>query len=102
LGTYAMVAAGALRGRLTGASAHAPWRAPAGKAVFLLALAGVLAIAWAEWEDRATGRPSLLANLAIMAAFALYWALFARRKGAWALTGPEGALLVASSAEPRP
>ncbi|MGH7017849.1 MAG: APC family permease, partial [Caulobacteraceae bacterium] len=52
LGTYAMVAAGALRGRLTGASAHAPWRAPAGKAVFLLALAGVLAIAWAEWEDR--------------------------------------------------
>jgi amino acid transporter len=86
--------------RRTGASAHAPYRMPLfplAPGVALVSLLGVLA---ANWTDAGVGRPSLLATLAVMAAFAGYYLL--RRRGgafAWSLAGTEGAPSLTTTAQ---
>ncbi|MGH7022420.1 MAG: APC family permease [Caulobacteraceae bacterium] len=87
--TYISLCAAAVVARLSGASAHAPYRMPLfplAPAVGLVALAGVVA---ANWSDPDVGRPSLIATLAVMILFALYYLLRRSAGGlAWTLTGP--------------
>jgi amino acid transporter len=87
---YISLALAVIVGRITGASAHARYRMPLfplAPAVALVSLLGVLA---ANWTDTDVGRPSLLATLAIMAAFAVYYAIRRNTGGfRWKLSGPE-------------
>jgi amino acid transporter len=93
IGTYALVCVSALVGRATGSTDLGHYRMPffpLAPVLALLALAGVVAGAWIDPTDG--GKESLAANLAIMGGFAGYYLLFLRRRGRWALRGPEGAL----------
>jgi amino acid transporter len=96
---YAGVSIAALAGRLNRTTAHGHYRMPLfplAPAVALVALAGV---AWADMADPEVGRPSLLANLAVMAVFTAYYFLYLRRRGGWVLRGADGEALGAVSAE---
>jgi hypothetical protein len=53
------------------------------------ALIALAAVAVADLADPETGRPSLLANVAVMVASAAYYALYLRRRGGWALKGAD-------------
>ncbi|HEV2364204.1 MAG TPA: APC family permease [Caulobacteraceae bacterium] len=92
IGTYILVAVSALAGRATGSTDHGHYRMPLFPLGPILALAALVAIVWGDWLDPASGRPSLIANLAIMGGFALYYLVFLRGRRAFALRGPEGAL----------
>jgi hypothetical protein len=59
-------------------------------------LAGVVA---ANIADPTDGQPSLIANLAVMAACALYYFAYLRRRGGWQLRGADGKPLDALEAE---
>ncbi|HKT53823.1 MAG TPA: APC family permease [Caulobacteraceae bacterium] len=90
---YAGVSVAAIAGRTNGSTAGGAYRMPffpLAPAVSLFALA---AVAVADLMDPQTGRPSLIANLAVMALFAAYWAFYLRRRGGWALTGADGEVL---------
>jgi hypothetical protein len=65
---------------------------PLAPAISLMALAAVVA---ADLFDADIGRPSLMANLAVMGLSAGYYWLVLRRRGDWALRGEGGALLAA-------
>jgi amino acid transporter len=87
---YLSLALAVIVARLTGTSAHAPYRMPLfplAPAVALISLVGVLG---ANWMDPDVGRPSLLVLLSVMAVFAGYYLL--RRRGgrfSWSLAGAE-------------
>jgi amino acid transporter len=86
---YGSLCLAVLAGRRSGATAHARHRAPLSwlLPVFtLIAVGGVLA---ADLLDPAEGRPGLLTALAVGAGFAGWYLLVLRRRGGWALTGPE-------------
>jgi hypothetical protein len=50
-------------------------------------LAGVT---WAELIDPDEGRPSLIANVVVMALSAAYYWFYLRRRGGWTLRGADG------------
>ena len=86
---YALLSAGAIVGRLKGATDHAPYRMPLfplAPVIVLVALAGVVV---ANWADPDVGRPSLLAAAALLGAFAAYYGLMRRwNRLRWVLAGP--------------
>jgi amino acid transporter len=86
---YAGVCLGALAGRVTGTTAHAPYQMPLFPLVPVLALLALGFIVYASWFDPLVGRPSLFANLAIIAAAVLYYRFVLLRRGAWILRGPD-------------
>ena len=90
---YAGVCAAALAGRRSGATAHAAYRMPLFPLAPVAALIALAGVAWADLADPVVGRPSLLANLAVMAAFAAYYVVYLRRRGGWALRGADGEAL---------
>ena len=86
---YLSLALAVIAGRLTGASAHAPYRMPLFPLAPVVAIVALLGVLAANWTDPDVGRPSLLATLAIMVAFAGYYLLRRRRGGfAWSLAAP--------------
>jgi amino acid transporter len=96
--TYIALCLAAIAARITGASAHAPYRMPLfplAPVVGLIALAGVV---WANWIDPTLGRPSLLATAGVMIAFGAYYLLRKAAGGfAWTLSGPDS--LIAPAVE---
>jgi amino acid transporter len=90
---YAGVSLAAIAGRLNGSTASGDYRMPLFPLAPVLSLAALAAVAVADLMDPDTGRPSLIANLVVMAVFAAYWALYLRRRGGWALTGADGQAL---------
>lgn len=78
---YAGVAAAALIGRRSGASGHAPYRAPLhplAPAVTLVALALVTGAMWSDLEE---GRPAILATGAQIVLAVGYYVMVLRRRG---------------------
>jgi len=96
---YISLCAAVIVGRVTCASAHAPYKSPLfplAPAVGLVALVGVVA---ANWGDPDIGRPSLIATVAVMVLFGAYYVVRRRTGGlAWALSGPEPSPLLTPDA----
>jgi L-asparagine transporter-like permease len=90
---YAGVSVAAIAGRITGSTAGGQYRMPLFPLAPALSLIALAAVAWADWLDPNVGRPSLIFNLAVMAASAAYWTLYLKRRGGWALVGADGAPL---------
>jgi L-asparagine transporter-like permease len=94
---YAGVSAAAIAGRINRSTDQGQYRMPLfplAPVVSLVALAAVIA---ADLLDADVGRPSLIANLAVMALSAGYYFAVLRRRGDWALRGEGGALLAAKA-----
>jgi amino acid transporter len=98
---YAGVCVAALAGRFTGATAHGAYRMPLFPLAPAAALVALGAVVWADLADPELGRPSLLANLAVMAIFAAYYLFYLRRRGGWTLRGADGEALGLSEATAR-
>jgi amino acid transporter len=92
---YAGVSAAAIAGRVTGSTAQGAYRMPLFPLAPVVSLAALAAVVAADLFDAEVGRPSLIANLAVMALSAGYYILVLRRRGDWALRGEGGALLTA-------
>ena len=90
---YAGVSVAALAGRRNGTTVGGAYRMPLFPLAPVSALLALAAVAWADLADPALGRPSLLANLAVMAVFAAYYGLYLRRRRGWTLRGAEGEAL---------
>lgn len=86
---YAGVCLGAVAGRRTGTTAHAPYRMPLFPLVPVAGLSALGFIMYALWRDPDVGRRSLLANLAVIAASIFYYRFVLLRRGAWVLRGPD-------------
>ncbi len=85
---YAGVCLGALVGRRTGTTAHAPYQMPLFPFVPVLALLALGFIVYASWLDSENGRPSLLVNIVVIATSVFYYRFVLLRRGAWILRGP--------------
>ncbi|HEY5008628.1 MAG TPA: APC family permease [Caulobacteraceae bacterium] len=92
---YAGVSAAAIAGRVNGSTAHGAYRMPLFPLAPVVSLAALAAVVAADLFDAEIGRPSLIANLAVMALSAGYYWLVLRRRGDWALRGEGGVLLAA-------
>jgi amino acid transporter len=90
---YAGVCVAALAGRANGSTAEAGYRMPWFPLAPAGALAALAAVAWADLADPEVGRPSLLANIAVMALFAAYYFVYLRKRGGWALRGADSQTL---------
>jgi amino acid transporter len=86
--TYAMLCVGVLRGRRTGMTSHAVFRMPIFPLAPVFALVVLTGVVATAVMDPDSGRPGLLANLAVMAAAVLYWNFVLKRRGGWAHKGP--------------
>jgi len=96
---YVGVCIAAIAGRRTGSSRAGTYRMPLYPLVPLAALAGLAAVVAANALDADVGRPSLLANVAVMAIAFGYYALYLRRRGGWTLSGADGRSLDELEAE---
>jgi amino acid transporter len=96
---YAGVSAAAIAGRVSGSTAQGAYRMPLFPLAPAVSLAALAAVVVADLFDPQVGRPSLIANLAVMALSAGYYLLVLRRRGDWALRGEGGALLAAAKGE---
>jgi amino acid transporter len=96
---YAGVSAAAIVGRVTGSTAQGAYRMPLFPLAPVVSLAALAAVVAADLFDAEIGRPSLIANLAVMALSAGYYFVVLRRRGDWALRGEGGALLTARADE---
>jgi amino acid transporter len=95
---YAGVSVAAIAGRITG-STRGGYRMPLyplAPVVSLIALAAVVA---ANLVDPDVGRPSLLANAAVMAVCVIYYLFYLKRRGGWTLRGADGLPLEVLEAE---
>jgi len=90
---YAGVSAAAIAGRINGTTDPGHYRMPLFPLAPALSLAALAAVIAADLFDPDVGRPSLIANAAVMAAAVAYYLLFLKRRGGWALRGEGGALL---------
>jgi L-asparagine transporter-like permease len=97
---YAGVSAAAIAGRVNGSTDHGAYRMPLFPLAPVISLAALAAVVAADLFDAEVGRPSLIANLAVMALSAGYYWLVLRRRGDWALRGEGGALLAPKAAKP--
>jgi amino acid transporter len=96
---YAGVSLASMVGRRTGSTAGGDYRMPLyplAPVASLLALAAVVA---ANLLDPDVGRPSLIANAAVMALSAGYYFVYLRRRGGWVLRGADGKPLEQLEAE---
>jgi amino acid transporter len=96
---YAGVSVAVIAGRRNGATAVGHYRMPAFPLWPLAALLGLAGVAYADLLDPAVGRPSLVANLVVMAVSAAYYLVYLRRRGGWTLRGADGLPLEALEAE---
>lgn len=86
--TYSGMSLAALAGRWRGTSAHAAYRMPLFPVMPLVALFALGYVFYASWLDPDTGRPSLLANFAVISLWLVYYFAVVRRRGEWVLQGP--------------
>jgi amino acid transporter len=96
---YAGVSAAAIIGRINGTTGHGAYRMPLFPLAPVLALAALAAVIAADVFDPDVGRPSLIANGAVMLAAVAYYLVVLKRRGGWALRGEGGALLAAAQEE---
>ncbi|HEY3890001.1 MAG TPA: APC family permease [Caulobacteraceae bacterium] len=96
---YAGVSAASIAGRMNGSTDHGAYRMPLFPLAPAISLAALAAVIAADLFDAEVGRPSLIANLAVMALSAGYYWLVLRRRSDWALRGEGGALLAAKADE---
>jgi amino acid transporter len=96
---YAGVSAAVIVGRLTGSTARGAYRMPLFPLAPVASLVALFAVLAADVVDPEVGRPSLIANLTVMALSAGYYLIVLRRRGDWALRGEGGALLAAKAGE---
>lgn len=88
--TYLLICVAAIVGRSTGSTRHGHYRMPWYPLAPGLALAGLLAIVWANWLDPTVGRPSLIIDIVVLGVTALYFLHLRRTRGvAIVLTDPE-------------
>ena len=85
--TYSLMCLGALKGRLTGATANAGYRMPLFPLLPLIGLVALMGAVWASLLDEKSGRPGLIAIAVILIAAAGYYWVFLR-KSAWGHRGP--------------
>jgi amino acid transporter len=86
---YFFLCLGALAGRITGATRHAAYRMPLFPLAPVFGLLVLLYVLYANWIDQDVGRPSLIANLVMMAGAGLYYVVLRRQRGAaWAPERP--------------
>jgi amino acid transporter len=95
---YAGVSLAVIAGRLNGRTKGGGYRMPWFPLAPVCALAALAAVAIADLSDAKVGRPSLIANLAVMILAAAYYAVYLRRRGGWALRGADGEVLERRSA----
>jgi L-asparagine transporter-like permease len=96
---YAGVSVAVIVGRLNGSTAPGHYRMPLYPLAPVLSLVALAAVVVANLIDPEVGRPSLIANIAVMALCALYYVLYLRRRGGWQLRGADGLPLEALEAE---
>ncbi|HEY1751712.1 MAG TPA: APC family permease [Caulobacteraceae bacterium] len=96
---YAGVSAAAIAGRINGTTKVGHYRMPLYPLWPAAALAGLAGVAFADLLDPDSGRPSLIANLAVMAISAAYYLGYLKRRGGWALRGADGRTLEELEAE---
>ena len=87
--TYAGLSAAAIAGRLTGATKHAPIRAPGGLLMPILGLAGAAYVLISALKDPDSGQLSLVAGAGSVVLALIYYALVVRRRGAWTIRDPD-------------
>jgi L-asparagine transporter-like permease len=86
---YVLLCVAVMVGRLTGRTAHAPYRMPLYPLAPCIGLLALIYVLYANWLDPTVGRPSLIATLVMLVAAALYFFLMRRRRGAdWGMVGP--------------
>jgi amino acid transporter len=90
---YAGVSVAAVMGRINRTTMVGHYRMPLYPLWPALSLVMLAGVAWAELLDPDEGRPSLIANVVVMALSAGYYWLYLRRRGGWALRGADGAPL---------
>jgi len=96
---YAGVSLAAIWGRRNGTTDVGHYRMPLFPLFPALSLACLVAVAAADILDPESGRPSLIANLVVMALSAAYYVLYLKRRGGWALRGADWRTLEALEAE---
>jgi amino acid transporter len=79
---YAALCAAALVGRRTGVTSHGFYRMPLYPLPPLVAVAALLYVGYANFQDPVIGRPSLGATVGIMLIAAAYYVVVLRRRGA--------------------
>ena len=92
---YAGVSVAAIMGRINRSTDVGHYRMPLYPLWPALSLVMLVGVAWAEVIDPEEGRPSLIANVVVMALSAAYYLLYLRRRGGWTLRGADGAPLEA-------
>jgi amino acid transporter len=86
---YVLLCLAVLVGRRTGSTAHGAYRMPLFPLAPVIGLAALGYVLYADWIDRDVGRPSLIADAAMLALAAAYYLVMRRRRGpAWAPLGP--------------
>ena len=89
---YAALSLAVLVGRARGSTNHAPYRMPLFPLVPLFGLASLAFVIYVSWFDPDSGRPSLIANGAVIAVSMAYYILVLRRQGPWTLHDPDAEL----------
>ena len=87
---YAGVSVAAIAGRVNRSTMVGHYRMPLYPLWPALSLVMLAGVTWAELIDPDEGRPSLIANVVVMALSAAYYWLYLRRRGGWALRGADG------------
>ena len=86
---YVLLCLGSLAGRITGATAHAPYRMPLFPLAPAFALLALGYVIYANWTDKDVGRPSLIVSLVLIVLATAYFAVLRRRRGApLSMNGP--------------
>ncbi|HEV2363601.1 MAG TPA: APC family permease [Caulobacteraceae bacterium] len=86
---YALVSGAAIAGRLNGGTAHGRYRMPAFPAGPVLVMASLAYVLYANWIDRALGRPSLIATGVILGGAVCYATAMRMARGSgWVVAGP--------------
>jgi len=96
---YAGVSLAVMAGRRNGTTAPGEYRMPLYPLAPVLSLLALAAVVVANLLDPEVGRPSLIANAAVMVLCALYYLLYLKRRGGWRLRGADGLPLEALEAE---
>jgi amino acid transporter len=86
--TYSLISLAVLAGRISGRTGHGLYRMPLFPLAPVFALIALAYIVYANWLDKDLGRPSLIANAAILAAATVYVLWMRRRRDRAAATGP--------------
>ena len=86
---YSSLCLAVMIGRRRGTTAHGHYRMPLFPVAPIAALAVMIYVAYTNWLDPLTGRPSIFVTLGFAVMSGGYYALVLRRRGGWEFRGPE-------------